>query len=79
MLLSKLNKLKQRAVNLSNTIVDTDESRKLGNGASDLCEALGIRVSKWDIKQTVKGGPFPEILDHDIFLLIIYYQNKSNH
>ena len=41
---------------------------RVGNGASDLCEALGIRVSKWDIKQTVKGGPFPEILDHDIFL-----------
>ena len=27
---------------------------------------------KWDIQETVKGGPFQEILDSDIFINCIY-------
>jgi len=41
---------------------------RVGTGASDLCQALGIKVRKWDIEETGSGGPFPEILAHDIFL-----------
>jgi saccharopine dehydrogenase (NAD+, L-lysine-forming) len=41
---------------------------RVGTGASDLCEALGIPVTKWDMAETDHGGPFPEVLDHDIFL-----------
>ena len=40
---------------------------RVGTGASDLCEALGIEVTKWDMQETTSGGPFPEILDHDLF------------
>lgn len=40
---------------------------RVGTGASDLCEALGIEVTKWDMKETAEGGPFPEILDHELF------------
>ncbi len=41
---------------------------RVGTGASDLCEAMGVKVTKWDMAETASGGPFPEILDHDIFL-----------
>lgn len=41
---------------------------RVGTGASDLCSALGVAVTKWDIAETASGGPFPEVLDHEIFL-----------
>ena len=41
---------------------------RVGTGASDLLEALGIAVTKWDMAETSSGGPFPEILAHDIFM-----------
>ncbi|QYX57264.1 saccharopine dehydrogenase [Roseovarius sp. SCSIO 43702] len=41
---------------------------RVGTGAADLCEALGISVTRWDMEETARGGPFPEILDHDLFL-----------
>ena len=41
---------------------------RVGTGAGDLCTALGLPVTKWDLAETSHGGPFPEILDHDLFL-----------
>lgn len=41
---------------------------RVGTGASDLCTALGVPVTKWDMAETASGSPFPEILNHDIFL-----------
>ena len=41
---------------------------RVGTGASDLCEAMGVAPTKWDMAETAPGGPFPEILAHDIFL-----------
>ncbi|WP_170479411.1 saccharopine dehydrogenase [Ruegeria arenilitoris] len=41
---------------------------RVGAGASDLCEAMGVQVTKWDMAETASGGPFPEILEHDLFL-----------
>ena len=40
----------------------------MGTGASDLCAEMGVRVTKWDMAETAHGGPFPEILLHEIFL-----------
>ena len=40
---------------------------RVGSGAAALCEAAGIGVTKWDLAETASGGPFPEILDHDLF------------
>jgi saccharopine dehydrogenase (NAD+, L-lysine-forming) len=40
---------------------------RVGSGASDLCSALGVEVTKWDMAETAHGGPFPEILEHDLF------------
>lgn len=41
---------------------------RVGSGASDLCAAMGVAVTKWDQAETASGGPFPEILQHEIFL-----------
>jgi len=41
---------------------------RVGTGAADLCAAMGMDVTKWDMAETASGGPFPEILAHDIFL-----------
>ncbi len=41
---------------------------RVGAGSADLCEAMGVQVTKWDMVETTSGGPFPEILQHDLFL-----------
>jgi len=40
---------------------------RVGTGASDLCTAMGVEVTKWDMAETAHGGPFPEILEHELF------------
>ncbi len=45
---------------------------RVGAGAADLLEAMGISVTKWDMAETASGGPFPEILNHDLFLNCIF-------
>lgn len=40
---------------------------RVGTGAAELCEALGLAVTKWDMAETAHGGPFPEILAHALF------------
>ncbi len=41
---------------------------RVGTGAGDLCQAMGVATTKWDMAETAHGGPFPEVLQHDIFL-----------
>jgi saccharopine dehydrogenase (NAD+, L-lysine forming) len=41
---------------------------RVGTGAADLCRAMGVAVTEWDMPDTVGGGPFPEVLEHEIFL-----------
>ena len=41
---------------------------RVGTGAADLCTAMGIFPTRWDMPETATGGPFPEILQHDVFL-----------
>ncbi|MGC9418766.1 MAG: saccharopine dehydrogenase [Rhodovulum sp.] len=45
---------------------------RVGTGASDLCAAMGVPTTRWDMTETAHGGPFPEILDHEIFLNCIF-------
>ncbi|KUP92809.1 saccharopine dehydrogenase [Tritonibacter horizontis] len=45
---------------------------RVGAGAADLCEAMGVTVTKWDMAETASGGPFPQILTHDLFLNCIF-------
>ena len=41
---------------------------RVGRGAADLCAALNVPVTKWDIAETAGGGPYPEVLAHEILL-----------
>jgi saccharopine dehydrogenase (NAD+, L-lysine-forming) len=41
---------------------------RVGTGAGDFCRAVGIDTTLWDMAETAHGGPFPEVLDHEIFL-----------
>jgi len=40
---------------------------RVGTGAADLCTEMDVTVTKWDMEETASGGPFPEILQHDLF------------
>ena len=40
---------------------------RVGTGAADLCRAMGVPTTLWDMAETAHGGPFPEVLAHDIF------------
>ncbi|MCC6007441.1 MAG: saccharopine dehydrogenase [Rhodobacteraceae bacterium] len=41
---------------------------RVGTGARDLCAALGLEVTAWDMDETAHGGPFPQIAEHEVFL-----------
>lgn len=41
---------------------------RVGNGAADLCTHMGVPATLWDVDETSSGGPFPEVLAHDIFI-----------
>ena len=45
---------------------------RVGTGAADLLETMGVIVTKWDMAETANCGPFPEILEHDLFLNCIF-------
>ena len=41
---------------------------RVGTGAADCLMAMGVPVTRWDIAETASGGPFPEVLQHEILL-----------
>ena len=41
---------------------------RVGAGATQLCTDMGVATTLWDIEETSHGGPFPEVLEHEIFL-----------
>ncbi len=41
---------------------------RVGTGAADLCGSIDVSVTPWDMAETASGGPFPEVLQHEIFL-----------
>ncbi|WEF24986.1 saccharopine dehydrogenase [Paracoccus sp. S3-43] len=47
---------------------------RVGTGAADLLAAMGAPVTRWDMAETAHGGPFPEVLAHDIFVNAILAQ-----
>ncbi|MCY4363129.1 MAG: saccharopine dehydrogenase [Gammaproteobacteria bacterium] len=46
-----------------------------GRGAAELCQSLEIETTLWDMEETAQGGPFGEILEHDIFLNCVLVQS----
>lgn len=45
---------------------------RVGSGACDLVDALGLPCTRWDMAETARGGPFPEIPGHEVFVNAIY-------
>jgi len=41
---------------------------RVGKGATELARSLDLDVTVWDVDETKHGGPFPEILNHNIFI-----------
>lgn len=41
---------------------------RVGTGAGGFCDQMGLSVTRWDMEETAHGGPFPEVLEHEIFL-----------
>ncbi len=41
---------------------------RVGTGAADCLAVLGVTATKWDMAETAGGGPFPQVLQHEIFL-----------
>lgn len=41
---------------------------RVGSGAADLLVELGVPVTRWDMAETAHGGPFPEVMAHDLFI-----------
>ncbi|UXU75836.1 MULTISPECIES: saccharopine dehydrogenase [unclassified Paracoccus (in: a-proteobacteria)] len=41
---------------------------RVGRGAGDLLTAMGVATTRWDMAETAGGGPYPQILDHDLFI-----------
>ncbi|MCR8724847.1 saccharopine dehydrogenase [Frigidibacter sp. ROC022] len=40
---------------------------RVGTGATDFCGRVGVPVTGWDMAETAGGGPFPEVLEHELF------------
>ena len=40
---------------------------RVGTGTADLCTAMGVACTRWDMAETASGGPFGEVLAHDLF------------
>lgn len=49
---------------------------RCGTGARECAHACGLETIDWDMEETKKGGPFPEILQSDIFVNCILLQGK---
>ncbi len=41
---------------------------RVGSGAIALLETLNLSVTPWDMAETARGGPFSEIIQHNIFI-----------
>lgn len=41
---------------------------RVGQGAVAFLTAVGVPCTLWDMAETASGGPFPDILRHDVFL-----------
>ena len=73
-LLSELSDLLQGS-NLHPRVIIIGAKGRCGRGAVELCRSLGLETTLWDLEETVQGGPFHEILEHDIFLNCVFVQS----
>jgi len=70
-----LTKVKKKSGHIPRPIVIGALGRS-GDGSCSFAENVGVNVTKWDLEETKGGGPFKEILSHDIFVNCIYLTSK---
>ena len=58
------------------TVIVVGAKGRVGTGAVDLVDAIGISVTRWDLEETSGGGPFREILQHDLFVNCVLVEKK---
>ena len=75
-LLDHLSDLLERS-SLHPRIIIIGAKGRCGRGAAKLCRVLGIETTLWDLEETARGGPFPEILEHDIFLNCVFVRSET--
>lgn len=63
-----LQALSALAVNAPKTAMIIGAKGRVGNGATDLLQTVGFETTLWDMDETKHGGPFPEILEHSLFV-----------
>lgn len=63
-----IDELKAELKNQKPTSIVIGALGRVGTGACDLLETLGLEVTKWDMNETANGGPFPQIMQHNIFV-----------
>ncbi|PIK13931.1 saccharopine dehydrogenase [Halobacteriovorax sp. JY17] len=49
---------------------------RCGNGAKEVFDKFEVETTLWDYEETKKGGPFPEIRVHDIFINCVLMTKK---
>jgi len=49
---------------------------RCGQGARAVADKLGLEVTPWDLEETKAGGPFPEIVEHDIFVNCVFINSS---
>ncbi|MGI9278733.1 MAG: saccharopine dehydrogenase [Endozoicomonas sp.] len=47
-----------------------------GHGAVEMTQAAGVETVEWDLEETAKGGPFPELLEVDLVINCVFIQKK---
>jgi saccharopine dehydrogenase (NAD+, L-lysine-forming) len=45
---------------------------RCGAGATELFRDLGVELTLWDLEETRAGGPFEEILEHDVLVNCVF-------
>jgi len=49
---------------------------RCGSGAKEVFDHFGVETTSWDYEETKRGGPFPEIKMHDIFINCVLMTTK---
>ena len=50
---------------------------RCGSGAAEMLGMCGLEATQWDLAETSRGGPFEEILDHDLFINAVFVQSRT--
>ena len=50
---------------------------RVGTGVCDFCNEFTLDIKKWDLAETSSGGPFREVLDHEILFNCVVSNPKT--